>query len=179
MTDPIVKEVHASVPTLGVPVEILYAAESERDIEAAFKNLSQGSGAALLVTPNGFFLARRALIVTLAARHAIPTVYWAHFRQLPFQNGSPLLARRSIVTRLSLSGTRGGPCPAGGVEGRETVTHYRCRLVGRSPSLAPRGIDPLNLAAGHVHNRAPFGMEHIDVERQLIGIYRARGWLRR
>ena len=66
MTDPIVKEVHASVPTLGVPVEILYAAESERDIEAAFKNLSQGSGAALLVTPNGFFLARRALIVTLA-----------------------------------------------------------------------------------------------------------------
>jgi putative ABC transport system substrate-binding protein len=77
LTDPIVKEVHASVPTLGVPVEILYAAESDRDIEAAFKNLSQGPGAALLVTPNAFFLARRALIVTLAARHAIPTVYWA------------------------------------------------------------------------------------------------------
>ena len=79
LTDPIVKEVHASVPTLGVPVEILYAAESDRGIEAAFKNLSQGSGAALLVTPNAFFLARRALIVTLAARHAIPTVYWARF----------------------------------------------------------------------------------------------------
>jgi ABC-type uncharacterized transport system substrate-binding protein len=77
LTDPIVRELHASVPTLGVPVEILYAAESDRDIEAAFANLSQGAGAALLVTPNAFFLARRALIVTLAARHAIPTIYWA------------------------------------------------------------------------------------------------------
>jgi len=77
LTDSIVREVHASVPTLGVSVEILYAAESDRDIEAAFANLSQGPGAALLITPNAFFLARRALIVTLAARHAIPTVYWA------------------------------------------------------------------------------------------------------
>jgi putative ABC transport system substrate-binding protein len=76
LTDSIVKEVHASVPTLGVPVEILYAGDSDRDIEAAFANLSQMPGAALLVTPNAFFLARRALIVTLAARHALPTVYF-------------------------------------------------------------------------------------------------------
>jgi putative ABC transport system substrate-binding protein len=76
LTDPTVKEVHASVPTLGVPVEILYAGNSDRDIEAAFANLSQKPGAALLVTPNAFFLARRALIVTLAARHALPTVYF-------------------------------------------------------------------------------------------------------
>ena len=77
LTDSIVKEVHASVPTLGVPVEILYAGNSDRDIEAAFANLSQKSGAALLVTTDAFFLARRALIVMLAARHALPTVYWA------------------------------------------------------------------------------------------------------
>ena len=77
LTDPIVEEVHASVPTLGVPVEILYAGDSDREIEAAFANLSQKPGAALLVTPNAFFLARRALIVTLAARHALPTLYFA------------------------------------------------------------------------------------------------------
>jgi hypothetical protein len=77
MTDAIVKEVHASVPTLGVPVEILYAGNSDRDLEAAFANLSQKPGAALLVTVDAFFLARRALIVTLAARHALPTVYFA------------------------------------------------------------------------------------------------------
>ena len=77
MTDAIVNNVHASVPTLGVPVEILYAGNSDRDIEAAFANLSQQPGAALLVTIAGFFLARRALIVMLAARHALPAVYWA------------------------------------------------------------------------------------------------------
>jgi ABC-type uncharacterized transport system substrate-binding protein len=75
MTDAIVKDVHASVPTLGVPVEILYAG-SDRDIEAAFANLSQRPGAALLITVDPFFFTRRALIVTLAARHALPTVYF-------------------------------------------------------------------------------------------------------
>jgi putative tryptophan/tyrosine transport system substrate-binding protein len=66
-----------SVPTLGLPVEIVYAGNSDRDIEAAFANLSQKPGAALLVTVDLFFFNRRALIVTLAARHALPTVYFA------------------------------------------------------------------------------------------------------
>ena len=60
----------------GGPVEILYAGNSDRDIEAAFANLSQKPGAALLVTVDPFFFTRRALIVTLAARHALPTVYF-------------------------------------------------------------------------------------------------------
>jgi putative tryptophan/tyrosine transport system substrate-binding protein len=46
-------------------------------IEAAFANLSQKPGAALLVTVDTFFFTRRALIVTLAARHALPTVYYS------------------------------------------------------------------------------------------------------
>jgi ABC-type uncharacterized transport system substrate-binding protein len=77
MTGAIVKDVHASVPTLGVPVEILYAGDSDHDIEAAFTNLSQKSGAALLVTVDPFFFTRRALIAMLAARHALPAVYFA------------------------------------------------------------------------------------------------------
>jgi putative ABC transport system substrate-binding protein len=76
MSEAIVKDVHASVPALGVPVEILYAGNSDRDIETAFANLSQKPGAALLVTVDPFFFTRRALIVTLAARHALPTVYF-------------------------------------------------------------------------------------------------------
>ncbi len=77
MTDAIVKSVHASAPTLGLPLEILYAGTNDRDIEAAFANLSQKPGAALLVTVDPFFFNRRALIVTLAARHALPTVYFS------------------------------------------------------------------------------------------------------
>jgi putative ABC transport system substrate-binding protein len=76
MSDTIVKDVHASIPTLGVPVEILYTGNSDREIEGAFTNLSQKPGAALLVTVDPFFFTRRALIVTLAARHALPTVYF-------------------------------------------------------------------------------------------------------
>jgi putative ABC transport system substrate-binding protein len=76
MTDAIVKDVHASVPILGVPVEIFYA-NNDHDIEAAFSNLSQKPGAALLVNVDPFFFTRRALIVTLAARHALPAVYFA------------------------------------------------------------------------------------------------------
>jgi putative tryptophan/tyrosine transport system substrate-binding protein len=45
--------------------------------EAAFANLSQKPGAALLVTINSFFFDRRALIVALATRHALPTVYYS------------------------------------------------------------------------------------------------------
>jgi len=76
LTDAIVKDVQASVPTLGVPVEILYASHSDRDIVAAFASLSQKPGTALLVNSDPFFFTRRALIVTLAARHALPTVYY-------------------------------------------------------------------------------------------------------
>jgi putative ABC transport system substrate-binding protein len=76
MSDAIAKDVHASVPTLGVPVEVLYAGNSDRDIEVAFANLSQKPGAALLVTVDPFFFTRRALVVTLAARYALPTVYF-------------------------------------------------------------------------------------------------------
>src|SRR4029453_11681587 len=43
------KDVHASIPTLGFPVEILYADNSDRDIETAFANLSQKPGAAMLI----------------------------------------------------------------------------------------------------------------------------------
>jgi len=76
MTEAIIKDVHASTPTLGFPVEILYADNSDRGIEAAFANLSQKLGAAVLINVDTFFFTRRALIVTLAARHALPTVYF-------------------------------------------------------------------------------------------------------
>src|SRR5215831_12187928 len=59
LTDAIVKDVHASVPTLGFPVEILHAGNSDRDIEAAFANLSQKPGAALRVSPTLFFHSSR------------------------------------------------------------------------------------------------------------------------
>jgi len=73
-TDAIVKDLQASASALGLPIEILRASTG-REIDAAFANLVQTPGGALLVGPDAFFFSRHAQIVTLAARHALPTVY--------------------------------------------------------------------------------------------------------
>src|SRR6516225_2260501 len=76
MADGIVKNVEASAPIFGLPVEILHAS-TYRELVEALSGLSQRAGAVLLVTVDNFFFDRRALIVTLAARHALPTVYYS------------------------------------------------------------------------------------------------------
>ena len=124
MTDSIVKDIHASVPTLGVPVEILYAGYIDRDIEAAFANLSQKPGAALLVTVDPFFFNRRALIVTLAARHALPTVYFAR----EFADIGGLV---SYGTSLSNIHSSPASIPAASSKARNRPT---CRLRSRQNS---------------------------------------------
>jgi len=72
-TDAVVKELQASA-ALGLPIEILRAGTG-REIDAAFANLVQKPGSALLSSPDAFFTTRRAQIVTLAARHALPAIY--------------------------------------------------------------------------------------------------------
>jgi putative ABC transport system substrate-binding protein len=74
-TDAVVKDLQASASALGLPIEILHAGTA-REIDAAFANLVQKPGGALLVGPDAFFTNRRAQIVTLAARHALPAIYY-------------------------------------------------------------------------------------------------------
>jgi putative ABC transport system substrate-binding protein len=74
LTEAVVKDLQASASALGLPIEILRAGTA-REIDAAFANLVQKPGGALLVAPDVFFTGRRAQIVTLAARHAVPAVY--------------------------------------------------------------------------------------------------------
>jgi putative ABC transport system substrate-binding protein len=73
-TDAVVKDLQASALALGLPIEILRAGTG-REIDAAFANLVQKPGGVLLVGPDAFFTNRRAQIVTLAARHALPAIY--------------------------------------------------------------------------------------------------------
>jgi putative tryptophan/tyrosine transport system substrate-binding protein len=74
-TDAVVKELQASASALGLSIEILHAGTG-REIDAAFANLVQKPGGALLVGPDAVFVSRRAQIVTLAARHALPAIYY-------------------------------------------------------------------------------------------------------
>jgi putative ABC transport system substrate-binding protein len=74
VTEPVIKDLQAAASAIGRPIEIL-AAGTNRDIDAAFANLVQKRVDALLVGPDLFFSTRRAQILTLAARHAVPTIY--------------------------------------------------------------------------------------------------------
>jgi putative ABC transport system substrate-binding protein len=73
-TDAVVKELQTSASEFGLPIEILRASTG-REIDAAFANLVQKPGGALLVGPDAVFVSRRAQIVTLAARHALLAIY--------------------------------------------------------------------------------------------------------
>ncbi len=84
MSDGIVRSAQATSPTLGLPVGILRAS-SEREIEAAFDELSRNPGAALLVSVDPFFFTRRSQVTALAARHAVPTIYYT--REFPEVGG--------------------------------------------------------------------------------------------
>src|SRR5262252_3900587 len=75
-TDAVVKDLQASASALGLPIEILRAGTG-REIDAAFATLVQKPGGALLVGADAVFVNRRAQIVTLVARHALPAIYFA------------------------------------------------------------------------------------------------------
>jgi putative ABC transport system substrate-binding protein len=72
----VITDVRAAAATVGRPIEVLTAG-TNRDIDTAFASLVQKRADALLVSPNPLFFSRRVQIVTLAARHAVPAIYFA------------------------------------------------------------------------------------------------------
>jgi len=69
------KDVTAAAAALGVEIEIVHARDS-REIEEAFATLVHNKAGALLVGADSFFFNRRVQLAILAARHAIPAVFF-------------------------------------------------------------------------------------------------------
>ena len=69
---PVTQSLQATARTLGVQLNVLEAS-SDHEIEAAYAALKPR--AALLVATDPFFFVRRAQLVALSARHAVPTIY--------------------------------------------------------------------------------------------------------
>jgi putative tryptophan/tyrosine transport system substrate-binding protein len=61
--------------SIGQRIEILQA-RSDRDIDVAFARLIDLHAHALMVAPNSLFVTQADQLIALAARHAIPTLYW-------------------------------------------------------------------------------------------------------
>ena len=69
-------DVQAAVQAIGEHISVLEATNSE-EIDKAFATLGQLKLDGLLVNPDPVFLPRRSQIVALAARYAVPTIYYA------------------------------------------------------------------------------------------------------
>ena len=81
----IAQDTQAAAAALGLTVEILYAG-SVGEIDALFARLDADKRVqALLITNDPFFVAQRGQIATLAARHAVPTIY--PFREMAESGG--------------------------------------------------------------------------------------------
>ena len=69
------RDVEEAAAAIGLKVQILKAS-TDREIDAAFVSLVQARTGALLVGVDIFFNNRIERLIELAARHAIPTMYW-------------------------------------------------------------------------------------------------------
>jgi putative ABC transport system substrate-binding protein len=68
------RQAKAAADSLGREIHVVYAS-TERDLGTAFAALIERRVAALVVVPDALFVGQREQLATLAARHAIPTIY--------------------------------------------------------------------------------------------------------
>jgi putative ABC transport system substrate-binding protein len=95
----------------------IVSASAERDLDEAFRTLVQQKAGALLVANDPFFQSLRHHIVALAARHAIPTIYFE--RAFAMEGGlisyGPSLVeafhRTGVYTSRILDGAKPGDLP--------------------------------------------------------------------
>ena len=99
-SEPESADVRAAARTIGMQIHILEAANSD-DIGRAFATLIELKASALMVSADPLFLFSRNHFITLAARYAMPTIYYA--REFP-ENGGLISYGASLVSALRQCG---------------------------------------------------------------------------
>jgi putative tryptophan/tyrosine transport system substrate-binding protein len=69
------RDIEAAGQTMALRIRFIRAS-SEQDFESAFSAIIQQQAGALIVSADGFFASRRERLVALAARYAVPTMYF-------------------------------------------------------------------------------------------------------
>ena len=87
------RDVQEAARTLGHPMHVLNASTGS-EIDTAFATIAQQRTDALLVAGDPFFLSRLSQFITLAARHAVPTIY----PQREYVAGGGLISYGTSVT---------------------------------------------------------------------------------
>jgi putative ABC transport system substrate-binding protein len=87
------RDVQEVASTLGHPMHVLNASTGS-EINTAFATIAQQRTGALLVAGDPFFLSRLSQFITLAARHAVPTIY----PQREYVAGGGLISYGTSVT---------------------------------------------------------------------------------
>ena len=75
-TDQDTREMEVAARSLGLQLQLLQAA-TDNDFDTAFATILGRRLGGLIVAQDPFFIARRDQLVTLAARHAVPTIYFS------------------------------------------------------------------------------------------------------
>jgi putative tryptophan/tyrosine transport system substrate-binding protein len=75
-SEPSSRDMQAAARSVGQQITIL-SASTASEIETAFASLVEQRARGLVISAEAFFMSQRDQIVALAARHAIPTVYFA------------------------------------------------------------------------------------------------------
>jgi putative ABC transport system substrate-binding protein len=76
-TEPTIRDAQEAARLKGVQLAVLKAG-TESEIDAAFTTLTQLHAGALVVDSDVFFFGRRDQLVALAARHAVPAIYFSN-----------------------------------------------------------------------------------------------------
>ena len=139
-------ELERAAGTLGQRIEVI-SASNVAEIDAAFATMMQYGATALLLADDPFFSQERAHLIALAARHALPTIYYMD----AFPNAGGLISYGSdgrenfrlagaYVGRI-LKGTRPADLPVLQPEKFELIVNLKtARALGLNmpPSLLAR-----------------------------------------
>jgi putative ABC transport system substrate-binding protein len=137
-TESVTKDLKEAAPALGMRIDVIQARDS-REIEAAFAALVRTKADALLVGPDSVFQNRRVQLATLAARHAVPTVFpvreFVEVGGLMSYGTSLANAYRQlgVYTGRILKGTKPGELPV--------VQSTKFELLINLPTARALGID--------------------------------------
>ena len=74
--EPQIKETQLAATGLGLNLDVLNAS-SKVDFNSAFAALVQQRTGGLIVSADPFFISQRDQLIALAARHAVPVMYYA------------------------------------------------------------------------------------------------------